>query len=206
MIILREQQTEALEVVEKEKEYIEYVREHIGNVQKAFCNLFLNNYNYISTDIISNEEFRQAIDSIRKDVREHDNSKMSDDEFYAYRTKYYPTNIEQALMNDDPIYADKITTNYNEAWKHHIMNNNHHPKYWKVINGDFQENNEPRDMSLGAIIHMICDWQAMSYHFKNNMIEWYEEQAEEEKCDLSYNSRKIVEDILYNVISKITVR
>lgn len=199
MIILREQKLEAMEVVEKEKEYMEYIKEHIGNVQKAFYNLFSRNYDYIKTDTISNEEFKRAISSIRQDIVNHDASKLSDDEFYSYRIKYYPTIREQTIMNEDPIFADKINSDYDVAWMHHFMNNNHHPKYWKVINGEFQENNKPTDMNLGAIIHMICDWQAMAYHYKNSMLEWYENQAETEKNDLSYNSRKITENILYTL-------
>lgn len=54
----------------------------------------------------------------------------------------------------------------------------------------------PIDMSLGAIIHMICDWEAMSKKFKTNTLEWYETQADEEKACMTEHSRIILEELL----------
>jgi hypothetical protein len=145
---------------------------------------------------------QKAVMSIKDDVLHHDDSKMTDDEFIAYRMKYYPTKAEEDNMNADPVYKDHVEELYNKAWEHHFMHNDHHPKYWKVIDGHYDNNNEPKEMTLGAIIHMICDWQAMSYHFKSNILDWYEKDADEEKGDLHYNTRKLTEEILYSVCSR----
>jgi hypothetical protein len=202
MVVLREEYNEAEEVVKKEKEYMEYIEDHLANVRKAYQNLFVSRMDEIETDSISNEEMKEAIMSIEDDVSQHDASKMGDEEFPAYRTKYYPTKQEEDNMNADPVYKDHIENMCNKAWEHHFMNNNHHAKYWKVENNQFQKNNDPKEMTLGAIIHMICDWQAMSYHFKSNILDWYEKDADEEKGDLNYNTRKIVEEILYTVCER----
>lgn len=195
MYILNESKSEGYEVIKRETEYLEYITEHRNNVKEAFKNLFLSTYDFIETASITNEEFRNAIDEIRTEIELHDSSKLDDLEFYGYRVKYYPTKQEEYNMNNDPVYADEVHNKSDEAWLHHLMVNDHHPKHWKVIDGQYKDDNKPTDMTLGAIIHMICDWQAMAYYFKNNMFEWYS-NADEEKNDLSDNTRNLVNEIL----------
>lgn len=196
-VLIREQQTEANEVVQKKVEYLEYIVRHVDNVKRAFNEQFISRYGFIETTSISNEEFRAAIDELKDEIGMHDNSKSGDLEFHGYRVKYYPTRQEQDNMNSDPVYADEVAEKCNQAWLHHLMVNDHHPKHWKVVDGQYQDSNVPKDMSLKAIIHMICDWKAMSYHYKNDMHEWYENNATEEKNDLSPTTRKFVEEILH---------
>ena len=195
MIILNENKNEANEVVQQEVNYLEYVNNHISNVKKAFHNLFLSKLKLLHTTSITNEEFVKAVYEAKDAVNFHDNSKLDEIEFHGYRRKYNPTKYELDLTNNDPTYAEEVNARYDEAWEHHFTVNDHHPKHWKIEDGKFDPNNQPQDMPLSAIIHMICDWQAMSYHYKNDMFEWYEKEADEEKNDLSFNSRKIVEEI-----------
>jgi hypothetical protein len=60
----------------------------------------------------------------------------------------------------------------------------------------------PRDMSLRAILEMICDWEAMGLKFKSDTLNWYENDAKDEKAAMSTNTKQIVEELLYNVIHK----
>ena len=55
-------------------------------------------------------------------------------------------------------------------------------------------------MTLRAIIEMICDWEAKSLKFKSNTLEWYTNDAEDEKAAMTDNTKKIVEELLFNVI------
>ena len=177
----------------KEAEYLAYIKDHIANVRKAFIMyiaplLKLNNI----SNLISDDEFKQAAVAVYKRLDDHDASKFSDSEFDGYRAKWYPTNRE---MNYDQDYIDKMEERYQEAWDHHATNNPHHPKYWFD-----PENNVSKDMSLDAIIEMICDWHAMGIFYGTSTLEWYENRADDEKAYISPKSKEILEDLLYNRI------
>lgn len=196
MIIIREQDesNDYKEVMEMEEKNYNYIQEHIENVKKAYNEYFVGKTILIS--LVSEEELDLAIRSIANEIVDHDKSKFSDEEFYAYRKKYYPTAGESKKLETDEVYADLVEQEYQKAWKHHFTTNDHHPKYWKVINGEFDKSNTPTDMSLGAIIHMICDWQAMSYKFGGTVLEWYNTKADDEKSYMSERTRSITEEIM----------
>ena len=179
---------------------MDYITEHRTNVIKAFNNLFAGKT--LSTYSISEQEFDLAIRSIANDIKNHDESKYSDDEFYAYRQKFFPTDNELKMMQEDSAYALKIEEDFKIAWKHHFTTNDHHPKYWKVINGEFNEDNEPTDMSLGAIIHAICDWEAMSMKFGGNTLDWFNTKADDEKSYMTERTLQIFTEILDLLFNK----
>ena len=185
---------DAVERNEKEAEYLSYIKDHINNVRKAFVVYIvpiLKNRTNISP-LFSDEEFKQAAVDVYKRLDDHDASKFSDYEFDGYRAKWYPTNRE---LNYDQDYIDKMEERYAEAWDHHATSNPHHPKHWYD-----PENNVSRDMSLDAIIEMLCDWLAMGIYYGTSTLLWYENQAEDEKQYMSPKTKEIVEDLLYNVI------
>lgn len=194
--ILREQ-VDANELLKKKEEYTRYIADHINNVRKAFQELFISRKDTLLTDSISNQEFVEAIENLTSTgaIWSHDYSKFGDEEFEPYRLKFYPTKDEEKMMEDQS-YAAELQEKFDNAWMYHFCHNSHHPKHWKIISGVYDANNEPNDMTLEAIIHMICDWQAMSYHYKSDMMKWYDTQADEEKKDMSENTRKLVEEIL----------
>ena len=184
------------ELIQKKKEYILYIDDHIRNVQKAYNDYFvplLNNETSIVSEVVSKEELLEAIRNVSNKIEEHDASKYFDEEFDGYRAHFHPTNLEKS-MNDE--YQKWVKEEFDKCWKHHYENNCHHVQFW--VNFD---TGEITDMTLPAIVEMLCDWIAMSMHFKSSTRDWYENDAEKEKNYMTSNTKDIVEDILYNIIS-----
>ena len=185
---------ETIERLKKEKEYYNYIREHVKNVGLALERYFIpliGQTNICST--VSDNELISAIGAVNKCIEFHDASKYLDAEFDAYRAKYYPTQNESKGDSDQIALID---AKYEEAWKHHYRNNPHHPEYW--INS---ETGVPEDMTLDAIVEMICDWEAVSTMFGTNTLEWYQEKAvNDEQKQMTQHTRDIVEDLLFNVL------
>ena len=98
-------------LVEKEKEYKEYIDKHIENVKRSYKEMLDNNWinSSYNADIIS------ALDELKYIIDDHDASKYSDDEFYAYRQHFYPIEGEE-----------DNTEAFEEAWKHYYTVNDHH--------------------------------------------------------------------------------
>lgn len=184
---------DSMERIRLEKEYLEYIKEHINFVKVSYVRYIvpLLDKNTIS-HIISDKELKNAIEELSLTIETHDASKFSDAEFDGYRMKYYPTKAEQNCTEDE---RKMIDDRYEECWEHHYKTNDHHPKFW--VNS---ETGDIRDMNLRAIIEMICDWEAMSLKFKTNTLEWYKNSAEDEKNAMSEKTKQIVEELLFNVI------
>ena len=182
---------DALERNNKQKEYLHYINEHIGFVNKAFRLYFLPllDKNFISTKI-SDEELKDAIRKCQEHIQYHDNSKYEEDEFEQYRLAYYPTTEEASRGEEFQEYVKQISE---EAWAHHYKSNPHHPAYW------IDENNVIKDMTLDYIIEMICDWEAMSMKFKQDSINWYKNDADKEKSQMTERTKELVEEILFNI-------
>ncbi len=177
----------------KEQEYLNYIREHITNVKKAFelYMIPLLSMNNIST-LISDEELKNAIQAVGEAIDTHDASKFSDTEFDGYRLKWYPTTRE---LDGDIGFKNDVEERYADCWKHHYETNAHHPEHWLD-----HDNKTCRDMTLDAIVEMLCDWESMSLKFGTSCIDWYETDAEDEKKCFSGKTKEIVEDLLYNVL------
>jgi hypothetical protein len=184
---------DSAERLSKEQEYMEYINNHIANVQKAYATYFLPllNINNISS-LVSDEELKQAIENNRIRIETHDASKYSDDEFYGYRQKWYPTRSEQ---NADDEYHTLITQNYEKCWEHHYTVNDHHPLHWVD-----KASGIVKDMTLDAIVEMLCDWEGMSMKFGGSTVDWYTNKAQDEKKAMSTKTKQIVEDLLFNVL------
>ena len=155
-------------LIVKEQEYKDYIDRHIKYVKKSYNEMIDNDWLYSSynSDIIA------ALDELKYIIDDHDASKYSDDEFYAYRQHFYP--IEGEEDNEEA---------YEEAWKHHYTVNDHHPEHW-IVDG------QPTNMSMRAILEMICDWQSFAYINKGTASDfWYnnpEGKAEKSKIMTSY--------------------
>ena len=183
---------ESLEKNKKQLEYVDYIVEHISNVQKAYQIFFIPLLDKeIVSDILSEYEFKSAILNCKNSIEEHDSSKFEEEEFEAYRLKFYPTTYEHSL---DDNYQRWVEESFDDAWKHHYMNNKHHPLHWVDPN-----TNVASDMDLESIIEMICDWEAMSMKFNSDTIDWYN-KADNEKSQMSDNTKRIVEEILFNIV------
>lgn len=175
--------------------YLNYIKEHIQNVIKAFEIFFQPILEdptvMINSEYYSDQEFRDACRIAEENIQHHDDSKFSDDEFDGYRAKYFPTKAEE--VDDD--FQKLVNSAYQNSWYHHYKHNHHHPLYWMD-----EETNTPKDMSLDAIIEMICDWEAMSIKMGQDTLDWYENHAQDEKKAMTEKTKSIVEDILYNIV------
>ena len=194
-ILDRENDSQDLDKNLKVQEYLDYINEHVQNVimmYKQHFYPFLDTVNenlIIPNEYFSTEDFKAAIEELSSSIMNHDASKYGEEEFNAYRRHFHPTKAEEA-EEDQQTQLDE----FEEAWKHHYTNNPHHPQYW--VNPD---TGVSRDMNLGAIIEMICDWDAMSYKFGQNTIDWYENKADKEKKSMTDRTKAITELILYKI-------
>jgi hypothetical protein len=114
-------------------------------------------------------------------IKEHDESKFSEEEFEPYAQKWFGDK--------------KKTFEYEEAWKHHWMNNEHHPEFWLG-----------EDMPYIYILEMICDWGSFSIASgnMNELSDFYFNKAKDDpEKNLSDATQEIIEDILIKVESAI---
>ena len=179
----------------KQEEYIEYIKEHVNNVILSFKEYFLPLLEKENLDCKSFSfiDLKNAIELNKSIINQHDSSKYSDEEFEPYRLKFYPTNYEKSIISSNNDYSKLVVEKFEEAWKHHYVNNPHHPNHWVDDNGNI------RDMDLKYIVEMLCDWQAMSIKFNSNTIDWYTNNAKDEKECMTDNTKSIVEDLLFNI-------
>ena len=112
-------------------------------------------------------------------IKEHDESKWSEEEFEPYAQHFY---------------GDKKNDfEFEEAWKHHWMHNEHHPEFWLG-----------EDMPLIYILEMICDWGSFSIEkkdFKELSNFYYNKARDDEEKNLSDATKEIIEEILTKINS-----
>jgi hypothetical protein len=114
-------------------------------------------------------------------IKAHDESKFSEEEFESYAQKWFGDG--------------KKTREYELAWEHHYMNNEHHPEYW-----------DGEDMPYIYILEMICDWGSFSIA-SGNMKElsdfYFNKAINDPEKNLSEATKEIIEDILSRIDSVI---
>ena len=147
----------ALETIQKTRDYLDYLEEHILNVQRAWketqeaCK---------GMSFMQDKELKDWID---KEIINHDLTKLSEHEFVQYRKKFHPCEHDKNVPYEQP---------FEQAWNHHLMFNDHHWQTW--TNGDYLNPNEMK----GHCVHMIVDWMAMGYKFDDNAKSYYEANKE----------------------------
>jgi hypothetical protein len=150
------------------EEYRTYVVEHKERV-KQYADWLKENL-----PGLFNEPGLEDFDEL---IEEHDESKFSEEEFEPYAQHFYGT-------KDNDFEFDK-------AWEHHWLNNEHHPEYW---NGE--------DMPYIYILEMICDWGSFGIkeeNYKELIDFYYSEARDDEEKNLSDNTKKIIEEILSKI-------
>ena len=153
-----------------QKEYKEYVVAHKERVEE-FSKWLKENL----PDLFENID----IDLFDEMIRDHDESKFSEEEFEPYARKWHLDGIK--------------TPEYKEAWKHHWMNNEHHPEYWLG-----------EDMPYIYILEMICDWGSFSIASGNmkELSDFYFNKAKDDpEKNLSEATKEIIEDIISKIDS-----
>jgi hypothetical protein len=157
--------------------YIKYYQRHTYYVVLAWKDI--QNI-LIENGIINEDEFNR----INHLILCHDNSKIDEEEFEAYGTKFYP------LKSDVPIVQEDIDTAFKAAWAHHKANNIHHHQTLKDYQGS--------DWKC-FLIEMLCDWIAMGWETGTLASDYY--QMHKEKIDLPIEYKVLLEELL-NLINK----
>lgn len=144
--------------IAKTREYLDYIEEHLFNVNKAFielseaCN---GKMGWVGDD--------GAWFGVKREVEQHDISKFSSEEFVQYRQKFFPVANENT--------KEIVDANFTEAFEHHKENNLHHHETIR---------------NFTDIIHMVIDWTAMGYKFGDNPREYYESNKSKIQLDEKY--------------------
>lgn len=156
-------------------EYQNYLQKHIQNVQLA--------YDWLSTHV---PEIWKEMIGYEWQLKLHDQSKYSLEEYDAYDKYFYGNNKSYQVVND-----------FNYAWLHHIHNNPHHWQYW-VLEGD-DDPDKALEMPFRYVIEMICDWWSFSFASGNyyEIFDWYKDH--ERKMKLHPNTRRLVIKILNDI-------
>ncbi len=144
-----------IEKIKKTREYLDYLEEHYNNVQKAW-ELIKDKCNGM---FFIHDDFRYY--AIEEYVKNHDNSKLSVEEFVQYRMYFYPV--------DD---KEKEKSNFSDAWENHKKLNNHHWQNWT-------KTWDKHHYSEIFLIHNIIDWIAMSFKFGDTAKNYYEKNKHE---------------------------
>jgi hypothetical protein len=145
---------ELLEKILKTEEYCQYLREHINNVATA--------YGVISAACKDRNIFKDpalAAD-FRKEIRQHDSSKLDAEEFTAYREAFYGCEADGPKNQQD----------FENAWMHHYMHNDHHWENWDILEITVEN---ALDFER-RMLHMVIDWTAMGYKFEDTARAFYE--------------------------------
>jgi hypothetical protein len=161
------------EKIQKFREYLDYIEEHYDNVQKAW-------------ELIKDKckDFKVIHDDwcfalIDQEVKNHDDSKLSVEEFQAYRQWFFPCSYEQS--NKDI---------FDKAWEHHKKHNEHHWQNWTII-----QNNKPYQ-EIYLVMNLI-DWIAMGFKFGDTAKDYYKKNKN--KIDIP----KWAIEMMYNIFDRI---
>lgn len=144
------------------KQYDEYLFNHIQAVKACF-------------KLLNHGSFYELTD--------HDISKYSEDEYYAYDDYFYP-------KEENPYAKEQ----FRYAWLHHQNNNPHHWQYWVLINDE--DSIKPLQMPDSYVYEMVADWGSFAYQKQDGseLIKWYE--SHKDKMILHEDTRKNVEELV----------
>ena len=187
-----------LDGVEENEQYEEYLREHIGNVQRGYNWIKENLPEVVSVDNYFEEtSYYGELDEI---IAMHDSSKRTmlpdANDYYDLRVEYGPY--------ADYFYGEKtseVEQKFNLAWLAHIHANPHHWQHWMLQNDE--DGLILLDMPYVFIVEMICDWWAFSWRSENlyEIFNWYSKNKS--GILLSDKTRVNVENILKALKNKL---
>lgn len=163
-------------------QYDMYLEEHRANVAKAF--------EWIKDNL--RDEVYSKVDAEWLTQFAHDDSKYVPMEYDAYDAYFYGNNK-----------SFKVVEDFKVAWLEHIHNNEHHWQHWVLINDDPDEGTVALPMPNKYIVEMICDWWSFSHKSGDlyEIFDWYDKHKEH--MILNAGTRKIVEDILSKIKTKL---
>lgn len=187
-----------LEGVEENEQYEEYLRQHIGNVQKGYQWIKDNLPELVSVDNYFEEaSYYGELDDI---IAQHDKSKRTKlpdaDQYYDLKCEYDA--YAEYFYGEQ---TDEVKAAFDKAWLAHIHANPHHWQHWMLQNDE--DGLVLLDMPYVFVIEMISDWWAFSWK-ENNLYEifnWYDKNKK--GILLSDKTRKTVEHILDTIKAKL---
>lgn len=107
----------------------------------------------------------------------HDWSKFSKHEFTQY-AMFFSKETEHTLLINDA---------FDKAWQHHKDHNKHHWNYW---------HERKLHMPMKYVTQMICDWEAMSTVFNNDVYDWYNAHKSKMTFMNDYEVRLHIESLI----------
>ncbi len=158
--------------IDKMVEYLDYLREHILNVKKAWEEV---QSKCKDMRVVWDDYYFHWLDS---EVRFHDVSKFSEHELVQYRKSFYKLKSEEKY-------------DMSQAWEHHKSSNTHHWENWIA-----KEMSHPNEWEIHCT-HMVIDWMAMGYKFGDTAKEYYE--TNKDRIDLPDYAVKYIYDIFKRV-------
>lgn len=156
---------EGQDCIDKTREYLDYLEEHLNNVKRAFNELskICDGMWWVGDDC--------SWHTLRVEVEFHDLSKFSKEEFTQYRDNFFPV----SKMDKD---SSLISVGFDEALENHQKQNHHHHE---TIENHID------------LIHMIIDWTAMGYKFGDTAQQYYE--SNKAKIILTNEQRKLMYEV-----------
>lgn len=156
--------------IEEQKEaYVKYIENHRDNVRHAHSIMVSKCRDMLLSNNVSLEQ-------LEINVKNHDLSKYTKEEFEPYRKKFFP--IEGEIIDKNE---------FEKAVFHHYTHNKHHWNYWI---------GQSKEMEPIYVVEMTLDWIAMGIQFNNTAIEYYEKNKD--KITLSKKS----EELFYNLANE----
>ena len=172
------QEPEILQVIQKQREYLDYIERHYRNVQRAWQ---IVQERCKDMPLIANDASFHALDDA---IRRHDFSKLSPEEFEPYRRQFYPTPHEDGGLNRP----------FKAAWEHHQKHNAHHWQNWT------RATYAPPRGWIDPCLHMIIDWIAMAYELGGTARTYFEENKE--KIPIPWYAMDFMNEIFDRVYGK----
>lgn len=158
------------------REYDEYLKEHIGAVQKGWTwmeeNLIYRDdfYNWII------EQYQDEFDpidifGIRDLVEHHDESKTEPEEYFPYDDYFYLKKNNRSSF---------VVDRFNKAFLIHMHRNPHHWQYWVLTDDSKGDGEKVIEMPLSYIFEMICDWWSFSWRANDltTIFKWWDDHKD----------------------------
>lgn len=156
--------------------YDEYLREHIGAVQKGWAWMEENLLNREGFDSWILEQYQDEFDpidifEIRDLVQHHDESKTTPEEYFPYDDYFYLKKNNRSF---------ETVERFNKAFLIHMHRNPHHWQYWVLTDDSKGDGEKVIEMPLSYIFEMICDWWSFSWRANDLAIifKWWDEHKD----------------------------
>lgn len=166
--------------LDREDKYYDYLKGHIGNVQKSWFEI-LRPYVVENNAMLDDE-----LMNIDRQMSAHDTSKYSEEEFVPYLNHFYPEDGSKVdESKDDP--------QFDAAWLHHIHSNPHHWQHWLLRRDSGETVALP--MRYVDILEMLCDWHSFSAkNPESTAYKWYYDNKD--KMMFNSESQEVVEELV----------